>query len=168
MSTGLALFTLFHVALSLAGIIAGLVVVFGLISAKQSKTWTSTFLVTTATTSLTGFLFPFHKFLPAHAVGVVSLLVFGGDDSGSLRLRSCGCIPARLCHRRSDRALAQRFRVDRAVFHEDSRAQGAGAHTVRTAISRNANCRDVDFRRADGARVQAISWGTRSCILSSF
>jgi hypothetical protein len=75
MSTGLAASTLFHVVLSLIGILAGLVVVFGLISAKQSKIWTATFLVTTAATSLTGFLFPFHKFLPSHGVGIVSLLV---------------------------------------------------------------------------------------------
>ena len=75
MSTGLAVFTLFHVALSLVGIVAGLVVAFGLISAKQSKNWTSTFLVTTAATSVTGFLFPFHKFLPSHGVGILSILV---------------------------------------------------------------------------------------------
>jgi hypothetical protein len=75
MSTALAAFTLFHVALSLIGILAGLVVVFTLISAKQSKNWTAAFLVTTAATSVTGFLFPFHKFLPSHAVGIVSLLV---------------------------------------------------------------------------------------------
>jgi len=49
--------------------------VFGLISAKQSKSWTGTFLVTTAATSVTGFLFPFHKFLPSHGVGIVSILV---------------------------------------------------------------------------------------------
>ena len=75
MSTGLAVFTLFHVALSVVGILAGLVVVFELISAKRSKTWTSAFLVTTAATSVTGFLFPFHKFLPSHGVGIVSILV---------------------------------------------------------------------------------------------
>jgi len=75
MSTGLAVFTLFHVALSLVGILTGFLVVFGLIYRKQSKSWTMTFLVTTAATSLTGFLFPFHKFLPSHAIGIVSLLV---------------------------------------------------------------------------------------------
>jgi hypothetical protein len=75
MSTSLAVFTLFHVALSLVGILAGFFVVFELISAKQSKSWTSTFLVTTAATSVTGFLFPFHKFLPSHVVGIVSILV---------------------------------------------------------------------------------------------
>ena len=75
MSTGLAVFTLFHVALSLVGILAGLVVVFALLSAKQSNGWTATFLITTAATSVTGFLFPFHKLLPSHILGIVSLLV---------------------------------------------------------------------------------------------
>jgi hypothetical protein len=75
MSTSLAAFTLFHVALSLVGILAGFVVLFELLSAKQSNGWTATFLVTTAATSVTGFLFPFHKFLPSHGVGIVSLLV---------------------------------------------------------------------------------------------
>jgi hypothetical protein len=45
------------------------------ISAKQSKSWTTLFLVTTAATSVTGFLFPFHKFLPSRGVGIVSLFV---------------------------------------------------------------------------------------------
>jgi hypothetical protein len=42
---------------------------------KYSNGWTATFLITTAANSVTGFLFPFHKFLPSHAVGVVSLFV---------------------------------------------------------------------------------------------
>ena len=75
MSTALAAFTLFHVALSLVGILVGLVVVFALISGKQSKSWTAAFLLTTAAASLTGFLFPLHKFLPSHGVGMVALLV---------------------------------------------------------------------------------------------
>jgi hypothetical protein len=74
-STGLAAFTLFHVALSLVGILAGFVVLFALISAKQSNSWTATFLATTAATSVTGFLFPFHKFLPSYGVGIVSCLI---------------------------------------------------------------------------------------------
>jgi hypothetical protein len=39
--TGLAAFTLFHVALSLVGIFAGIAVLFALLSAKQSSGWTS-------------------------------------------------------------------------------------------------------------------------------
>ena len=75
MSSGLAAFTLFHVALSLVGILAGLVVVFGLIAGKWLKGWTGLFLTTTLATSATGFLFPYHGFKPSYAVGIVSLLV---------------------------------------------------------------------------------------------
>ncbi len=67
-------FTLFHVVLSLVGIGAGFVVVFGLIAAKQLNRWSVVFLSTTVATSLTGFLFPFHKLLPSHVIGVVSLV----------------------------------------------------------------------------------------------
>jgi len=75
MMFGTTAFTLFHVALSLVGILSGLIVVFGLLAGKRLDGWTALFLVTTVLTSLTGFLFPFHKFLPSHAVGIVSLLV---------------------------------------------------------------------------------------------
>ncbi len=68
-------FTLVHVVLSLVGILSGFVVVFGLIAAKQLKGWTALFLSTTVATSLTGFLFPFHKLLPSHVVGIMSLVV---------------------------------------------------------------------------------------------
>jgi len=71
----LSAFTLFHVALSLIGILSGFVVLGGFLTAKRSNGWTALFLVTTVLTSVTGFLFPFHKFLPSHAVGIVSLLV---------------------------------------------------------------------------------------------
>ncbi len=75
MSSGLAAFTLVHVALSLVGILAGFVVVFGLVSGKRLNGWTAVFLTTTAATSLTGFLFPYHGFKPSYAVGIISLLV---------------------------------------------------------------------------------------------
>jgi len=71
----LSAFNLFHVALSLVGILSGFVVVGGFLTAKRSNGWTALFLVTTVLTSVTGFLFPFHKFLPSHAVGIISLLV---------------------------------------------------------------------------------------------
>ena len=68
-------FTLFHVILSLIGIFSGLVVTFGLLTSKRLNGWTAIFLVTTALTSITGFLFPFHRFLPSHAIGIISLIV---------------------------------------------------------------------------------------------
>ena len=67
-------FTLFHVLLSLVGIVSGLVVVFGLMSAKRLSSWTAIFLITTVATSVTGFLFPFHELLPSHVLGVLSLI----------------------------------------------------------------------------------------------
>jgi hypothetical protein len=75
MSSGMAIFTFVHVALSLVGIVAGFVVVFGLISGKPLGKWTALFLTTTLLTTVTGFLFPFHKFLPSHAIGILSLIV---------------------------------------------------------------------------------------------
>jgi hypothetical protein len=75
MSLGLEIFTIFHVVLSLIGILAGSVVVYGLITANRLDGWTKVFLWTTVLTSLTGYLFPFHKLLPSHIVGVVSLVV---------------------------------------------------------------------------------------------
>jgi len=60
--------------LSLVGILSGLVVVGGFLTAKQRNGWTALFLASMVLTSVTGFLFPF-KFLPSHATGIVSLLV---------------------------------------------------------------------------------------------
>jgi len=77
MSFGLAAFTLFHVVLSLIGILAGFMFVFGLFKGKLLGRWTTAFLATTVLTSVTGFLFPFHKLLPSHVLGIVSLLALG-------------------------------------------------------------------------------------------
>jgi hypothetical protein len=70
----MATFTLVHVLLSLMAIATGFVVVFGLITAKRLDRWTATFLATTVATSLIGFLFPFHKLLPSHVIGIISLI----------------------------------------------------------------------------------------------
>lgn len=68
-------FTLIHVVLSLVGIIAGLVVVGGLIAGRRLDGWTVAYFATTVLTSVTGFGFPFGAVLPSHIVGAVSLLV---------------------------------------------------------------------------------------------
>jgi hypothetical protein len=73
----LNLFTLFHVLISLVAILAGFVVVFGMIGGRPLAGWTALFLTTTVATSVTGFLFPFHHFMPSHAVGILSLVVLG-------------------------------------------------------------------------------------------
>ena len=67
--------TFFHVVISLAGIVTGLVVMFGMLTRKPLDGWVAVFLATTVATSVTGFLFPFVKFLPSHGFGIVSLLI---------------------------------------------------------------------------------------------
>jgi hypothetical protein len=71
----MATFTLFHVAISLIGILSGLVVVLGMISGKGLEPWNKLFLITTVATSVTGFFFPFHGFTPGIVVGILSLIL---------------------------------------------------------------------------------------------
>ena len=68
-------FTVVHVVLSLVGIGAGFVVLFGMFSSKKLDGWTALFLATTVLTSVTGFPFPRDHILPSHIVGVISLVV---------------------------------------------------------------------------------------------
>src|SRR5271170_2952929 len=64
-----------HVALSLIGIVSGLVVFYGLLTSKGLAGWTALFLATTILTSVTGFpLAPF-GFDPPRAIGVMSLVL---------------------------------------------------------------------------------------------
>jgi hypothetical protein len=73
-NTMLAAFTAFHVVLSLIGIGTGLVVLYGWLKAKSFELTATVFLWTTVATSVTGFLFPFHKLLPSHILGLLSLI----------------------------------------------------------------------------------------------
>jgi hypothetical protein len=71
----LAIFTLVHVLISLAGIGAGFVVIGAWLGEKHLPQWTAWFLATTALTSITGFFFPFKGFTPPYAFAILSLLV---------------------------------------------------------------------------------------------
>ena len=75
MVTGMSTYTLVHVAISLVGIISGLVVAYGLLTSKRYDGWTLLFFVTTVATDLTGFGFPFRGFTPAIGVGTLSTIV---------------------------------------------------------------------------------------------
>src|SRR5260370_29390974 len=75
MVLGMTTLTFVHVVLSLIGIFSGFIVMFGLFAGKRLDGWTAISLVSTVATSVTGFLFPFHRFLPSHGVGIVSLIV---------------------------------------------------------------------------------------------
>jgi hypothetical protein len=71
----LSTFTLVHVQISLIGIASGLFVVYGFFTRKAFNGWHALFLLTTVLTSITGFFFPFHKLLPPHKVGIISLVL---------------------------------------------------------------------------------------------
>ena len=75
MSSGLALYTLLHVVLSLVAIFSGFVTVGGFVCAKRLDGWAGLFLVATLATDVGGFGFPVETFLPSHAVAILSLLV---------------------------------------------------------------------------------------------
>lgn len=68
-------FTLIHVVVSIVGIVAGLVVVGGLMAGVRFDAWTGVYFVATVLTNITGFGFPFASLLPSHIVGGVSLVV---------------------------------------------------------------------------------------------
>lgn len=72
---GLAIFTLIHVLISLAGIGTGFIVVGGWLGGKHLPGWTKWFLTTTIVTSVTGFFFPFKGFTPPYAFAILSLLL---------------------------------------------------------------------------------------------
>ncbi len=75
MSCAMATFTLLHVVISLIAIAAGFVVVGGMLCGTNLRGWTGLFLATTIATNATGFGFPFVKFLPSHAIAILSLLL---------------------------------------------------------------------------------------------
>lgn len=66
-----------HVVISLIGIFAGFVVSRAFLMNRRFEQWTSTFLLTTIATSLTGFLLPAQRILPSHGLAVLSLIALG-------------------------------------------------------------------------------------------
>jgi hypothetical protein len=71
----LATFTLVHVIISLIAIVAGIVVMFGMLGSHRPGNLTALFLVTTILTNATGFLFPFEGFKPSYVIAGLSLVL---------------------------------------------------------------------------------------------
>ena len=68
-------FTLLHVIITLVAIGSGLIVVGGMFASNKLPGTTAMFLLTTALTSVTGFLFPIHGFTPALGVGILACVI---------------------------------------------------------------------------------------------
>ena len=66
---------LIHTLISLVGIATGLVVLWEMWRNRRADRWTAWFLATTILTSASGFILPAAKFMPSHAVGILSLVI---------------------------------------------------------------------------------------------
>ena len=77
MMLGLSLsaFTTLHVIISLIAIVAGLVVMFGMLGPYKSGGLTAVFLLFTILTSVTGFMFPFNGVTPGILIGILSVIL---------------------------------------------------------------------------------------------
>ena len=127
-------FTLIHTVLSLIGIAAGLVVLFGLLRNNPLNSWTLWFLVTTVATTLTGFLFPFRGFTPAIGTGIVSSLVLAATLPGALHVSACRFVALDLRGRRSRVAVPELLRAGRAGVPESAGAARTRAAGHRAAV----------------------------------
>jgi hypothetical protein len=72
---GLSAFTTLHVVISLIAIVAGLIVMFGMLGTYNAGALTAIFLILTILTSVTGFMFPFNGVTPAILVGILSCVL---------------------------------------------------------------------------------------------
>lgn len=90
MILGMTPFTLLHVLLSFIGIGTGLVVLDALLRRDRREGWTQIFLVSTAATTITGFMFPITAFTPALGVGIISSLVLAAAIAARYVFRMVG------------------------------------------------------------------------------
>src|SRR6266702_7016995 len=74
----LSVFVTVHVIISLIGIVAGIIVMIGLLGSNRMPGLTGIFLLFTILTSASGFLIPpllSEKLLPSHMIGILSLVL---------------------------------------------------------------------------------------------
>jgi hypothetical protein len=71
----LSAFTTLHVVISLIAIVAGLVVMFGMLGSNRQPGLTAIFLLFTILTSVTGFMFPFSGVTPGIVLGILSMIL---------------------------------------------------------------------------------------------
>lgn len=75
MIAGMTPLVLLHSVVSLVGIATGFVVIKGMLANERMDRVTGWFLAMTILTSATGFILPAAKFMPSHAVGLLSLAI---------------------------------------------------------------------------------------------
>jgi hypothetical protein len=75
MILGMSTFTFVHTVLSLIALVAGLIVVIGLLTSKRLDWWTALYLASAVATSATGFGFKVDSYGASHVIGGISLVV---------------------------------------------------------------------------------------------
>lgn len=90
MILGMTYLVFVHVVISLIGIVTGFVVAYGLLKNQRLPQWTGWFLATTILTSVSGFFLPADRILPAHIIGVLSLIVLAASVYGLYVKRLAG------------------------------------------------------------------------------
>ena len=86
----LSTFTVLHVAISLAAIASGALVLRDMLRSRQAAGLTAVFLATTLATSVTGFCFPAPRLGVGHLIGALSLLVLAPTLMALYRYRLAG------------------------------------------------------------------------------
>ena len=152
-------FTILHVAISLIGIVSGLIVLFGMLRARRLPGWTALFLATTVLTSVTGFMFPINGLTPAIVVGVISIVILAIALDGALREAPERGVAMDLRHDCAGGALFQRFCSDRAVLPEGAGVAKTGTDPIRASVLGHSGCGSgrVPCSRDDG-RAEISPW----------
>ncbi len=154
----------FHVAISLVGILSGLVMLYGLLLARNFRTAIAVFFVTTILTSLTGFPLPPFGFDPPRAVGVLSLILLIGAVAAYYAFRLAGAMAMDLCRLRGCGALSQRVRACGAGVHEGPGPSRARADWVRAAVRDRPGDRAAHFHCAWDSGRDQVSAGRRAAL----
>jgi hypothetical protein len=142
------LFLQIHVALSLIALVAGLVVLFGLLKGRALGGWTELFLVTIILTSVTGFPLPPFGLDPPRMVGILSLILLAIALLAIYVFRVSGPWRWIFCRRGDDCAVPGRFRRRHSGLCQTVLPARVGADRLGAAVpDRASGCAGV-LRRA--------------------
>ena len=161
-----ATFVLVHVVISLIAIVAGLIVMFGMLGSNRLPGLTAIFLLFTILTSATGFLIPpllTEKLLPSHIIGILSLVLLAIACIALYAMKLAGLMALDLCADGADLAVPQHVRAGDPELPQDPGIDGAGAGqpALRTGVRGRPGHRAGVFRPHDHRRLAALPPGVK-------
>jgi hypothetical protein len=123
-------FTLLHVIITLVAIGSGMIVVGGMFASHRLPLTTAMFLLTTALTSVTGFLFSHPRSHAGFACRYLGLCDFSGRAVCSIQRASGGRMALDLRGHRCRIALLKRFCSSRAELREGFSSRCASSDAI--------------------------------------